>query len=142
MHTKTLVILMGCSCIALGAKAQQREATEHQSSKTLHIEVPDTVTGQRTVTMSEEPVGKPTKKVKVLRPKDMKYRVTLLEVEFETEQYRANIAKATGEERRALLQELINKVAHIKQIRSAEYDRDYTQIIVTLEDETEYRVRL
>ena len=66
MHTKTLVILMGCSCIALGAKAQQREATEHQSSKTLHIEVPDTVIGQRTVTVSEEPVGKPTKKVKVL----------------------------------------------------------------------------
>lgn len=142
MITKTLILFLGCSCVPLVASAQKREATERQSSRTIQIELTDTVRSQRTTTVKEEPVGKPTKKVKVLRPKDMKYRVTLLEVEFETEQYRARIAKATGEERRALLQELIDKVAHIKQIQSAEYDRDYTQVIVTLPDDSEYRVKL
>lgn len=142
MITKTLILFIGCSCVSLVASAQKREATERQSSRTIQIELTDTVRSQRTTTVTEEPVGKPTKKVKVLRPKDMKYRVTLLEVEFETEQYRARIAKATGEERRALLQELIDKVAHIKQIQSAEYDRDYTQVIVTLPDDSEYRVKL
>lgn len=142
MITKTLILFLGCSCVSLVASAQKREATERQSSRTIQIELTDTVRSQRTTTVTEEPVGKPTKKVKVLRPKDMKYRVTLLEVEFETEQYRARIAKATGEERRALLQELIDKVAHIKQIQSAEYDRDYTQVIVTLPDDSEYRVKL
>ena len=73
---------------------------------------------------------------------DMKYRITLLEVEFETEQYRSRLAAAQGDERRALLQELINKVAHIKQIKSAEYDQDYTQVIVILPDDSEYRVKL
>ncbi|MGM9796428.1 MAG: hypothetical protein ACI3ZY_02405 [Parabacteroides sp.] len=142
MITKTLILFIGCSCVSLVASAQKREATERQSSRTIQIELTDTVRSQRTTTVTEEPVGKPTKKVKVLRPKDMKYRVTLLEVEFETEQYRARIAKATGEERRALLQELIDKVAHIKPIQSAEYDRDYTQVIVTLPDDSEYRVKL
>lgn len=142
MITKTLILFLGCSCVPLVASAQKQEATERQSSRTIQIELTDTVRSQRTTTVKEEPVGKPTKKVKVLRPKDMKYRVTLLEVEFETEQYRARIAKATGEERRALLQELIDKVAHIKQIQSAEYDRDYTQVIVTLPDDSEYRVKL
>ena len=142
MITKTLILFLGCSCVSLVASAQKREATERQSSRTIQIELTDTVRSQRTTTVTKEPVGKPTKKVKVLRPKDMKYRVTLLEVEFETEQYRARIAKATGEERRALLQELIDKVAHIKQIQSAEYDRDYTQVIVTLPDDSEYRVKL
>lgn len=142
MITKTLILFIGCSCVSLVASAQKREATKRQSSRTIQIELTDTVRSQRTTTVTEEPVGKPTKKVKVLRPKDMKYRVTLLEVEFETEQYRARIAKATGEERRALLQELIDKVAHIKQIQSAEYDRDYTQVIVTLPDDSEYRVKL
>ncbi len=142
MITKTLILFIGCSCVSLVASAQKREATKRQSSRTIQIELTDTVRSQRTTTVTEEPVGKPNKKVRVLRPKDMKYRVTLLEVEFETEQYRARIAKATGEERRALLQELIDKVAHIKQIQSAEYDRDYTQVIVTLPDDSEYRVKL
>ena len=128
--------------LSLSAVAQKREATDRKSSKTIQVQVPDTVVEQQGSVVTEEPVGKPTKKVKVMRPKDMKYRVTLLEVEFETEQYRSRLAAAQGDERRALLQELINKVAHIKQIKSAEYDQDYTQVIVILPDDSEYRVKL
>lgn len=141
MHTKTFAFLLVGLGLFLSASAQKRVATDQKSSKTIQVQVPDTVVGQGAV-ISEEPVGKPSKKVKVLRPKDMKYRVTLLEVEFETEQYRARLAAAVGEERRALLQELINKVAHMEQIKTAEYDRDYTQLIVILPDDSEYRVRL
>ena len=142
MYTRTFVFLLFGLGLSLPAVAQKREATDRKSSKTIQVQVPDTVVEQQGSVVTEEPVGKPTKKVKVMRPKDMKYRVTLLEVEFETEQYRSRLATAQGDERRALLQELINKVAHIKQIKSAEYDQDYTQVIVILPDDSEYRVKL
>ena len=142
MYTRTFVFFLFGLGLSLSAAAQKREATDRKSSKTIQVQVPDTVVEQQGSVVTEEPVGKPTKKVKVMRPKDMKYRITLLEVEFETEQYRSRLVAAQGDERRALLQELINKVAHIKQIKSAEYDQDYTQVIVILPDDSEYRVKL
>ena len=67
--------------------------------------------------------------------------MTLLEVEYEAEKMREAIAAADESKRRELLQELINRVAVIKDVKHVEYNTDYTQLVVTLPDDSEYRVR-
>ena len=51
--------------------------------------------------------------------------------------------KSSGEEtKKLLLQELINKLASITNVKTADYNQDYTQVLVILPDDTEYRVDL
>ena len=72
IYTRTFVFLLFGLGLSLSAAAQKREATDRKSSKTIQVQVPDTVVEQQGSVVTEEPVGKPTKKVKVMRPKDMK----------------------------------------------------------------------
>ena len=58
------------------------------------------------------------------------------------ENYRKKIKSSGEETKKLLLQELINKLASITNVKTADYNQDYTQVLVILPDDTEYRVDL
>lgn len=138
--SKHWILLVGLCMLSAGVAAQDvtrgRDTLSYTSKHGLEV------TEVRSETVTEETTGKTkVKKRKTRKPKHTKYRVTLLEVEYEAEKMRDAIASADEPERRALLQELINRVAVIKQVKQVEYNTDYTQLVVTLPDDSEYRVR-
>ena len=108
----------------LYANAQTSVSDTIRSQHTFRLHNNTEVTESKTVVVTEEPAQKKKKnKVKVRKPKNMEYRLALLEVEL-------------------LLQELINKLASITNVKTADYNQDYTQVLVILPDDTEYRVDL
>lgn len=136
-------VLFGLSvCV----KAQNAVSDTTRQEHTIRLHNGTEVTETRTLVVTEEPVQKGKKekkaKVKTHKPKNMEYRLTLLEVEFEVEKYRKELRSADEKNRKALLQALIDKVAVIKHVKEADYNTDYTQVIVRLPDESEYRVSL
>ena len=143
MKNKLIGIIVLAFAFALGASSQQREATERSASKKTRIEIPDTVVrqvGERIVV--EEPVGKAETRVKVKRPKDMKYRRTYLEIEFETVPYRKRVASANEADRAGILNELLEKLSKIEHVGKAELSMDSSMVIVTLDDDSEFRGKL
>ena len=138
--SRNWILLIGLCTICAAATAQDvKRGLDTVSYTSKHgLEV----TEVRTETVTEEVTGKTkVKKSKTRKPKHTKYRVTLLEVEYEAEKMRDAIAAADESKRRELLQELINRVAVIKDVKHVEYNTDYTQLVVTLPDDSEYRVR-
>ena len=138
--SRNWILLIGLCTICAAATAQDvKRGLDTVSYTSKHgLEV----TEVRTETVTEEVTGKTkVKKSKTRKPKHTKYRVTLLEVEYEAEKMREAIAAADESKRRELLQELINRVAVIKDVTHVEYNTDYTQLVVTLPDDSEYRVR-
>lgn len=138
--SRNWILLIGLCTICAAATAQDvKRGLDTVSYTSKHgLEV----TEVRTETVTEEVTGKTkVKKSKTRKPKHTKYRVTLLEVEYEAEKMREAIAAADESKRRELLQELINRVAVIKDVKHVEYNTDYTQLVVTLPDDSEYRVR-
>ena len=138
--SRNWILLIGLCTICAAATAQDvkrgRDTVSYTSKHGLEV------TEVRTETVTEEVTGKTkVKKSKTRKPKHTKYRVTLLEVEYEAENIRDAIAAADETQRRELLQELINRVAVIKDVKHVEYNTDYTQLVVTLPDDSEYRVR-
>lgn len=135
--------ILSIGLCAISAFASAQEVTHGQDTVSYTSKNGLEVTEVRTQTVTEEPTGKTkVKKSKTRKPKNTKYRVTLLEVEYETEKMREAIAAADETKRRELLQDLINRVALIKQVKHVEYNADYTQLVVLLPDESEYRVRI
>ena len=123
----------------LYANAQTSVSDTIRSQHTFRLHNNTEVTESKTVVVTEEPAQKKKKnKVKVRKPKNMEYRLALLEVEFEME----NIKSSGEETKKLLLQELINKLASITNVKTADYNQDYTQVLVILPDDTEYRVDL
>lgn len=143
METKHILLFI---LLGLGSSIQAQkvvsDTTRQQHTFRLHNGTE--VTETRIVTVIEEPAEPKPKKKKfqINKPKNMKYRLALLEVEFETENYRKRLEVSNGDTRKALLQELINKIYLIKDVKQAEYNSDYTQIVVLLPDDSEYRVAL
>lgn len=138
--SRNWILLIGLCTICAAATAQDvKRGLDTVSYTSKHgLEV----TEVRTETVTEEVTGKTkVKKSKTRKPKHTKYRVTLLEVEYEAEKMREAIAAADESKRREMLQELINRVAVIKDVKHVEYNTDYTQLVVTLPDDSEYRVR-
>ena len=138
--SRNWILLIGLCTICAAATAQDvKRGLDTVSYTSKHgLEV----TEVRTETVTEEVTGKTkVKKSKTRKPKHTKYRVTLLEVEYEAEKMREAIAAADESKRRELLQELINRVAVIKDVKHVEYNTDYSQLVVTLPDDREYRVR-
>ena len=138
--SRNWILLIGLCTICAAATAQDvKRGLDTVSYTSKHgLEV----TEVRTETVTEEVTGKTkVKKSKTRKPKHTKYRVTLLKVEYEAENMRDAIAAADETQRRELLQELINRVAVIKDVKHVEYNTDYSQLVVTLPDDTEYRVR-
>ena len=138
--SRNWILLIGLCTICAAATAQDvKRGLDTVSYTSKHgLEV----TEVRTETVTEEVTGKTkVKKSKTRKPKHTKYRVTLLEVEYEAEKMREAIAAADESKRRELLQELINRVAVIKDVKHVEYNTDYSQLVVTLPDDSEYRVR-
>ena len=138
--SRNWILLIGLCMICAAATAQDvkrgRDTVSYTSKHGLEV------TEVRTETVTEEVTGKTkVKKSKTRKPKHTKYRVTLLEVEYEAEKMREAIAAADESKRRELLQELINRVAVIKDVKHVEYNTDYSQLVVTLPDDSEYRVR-
>ena len=138
--SRNWILLIGLCTICAAATAQDvkrgRDTVSYTSKHGLEV------TEVRTETVTEEVTGKTkVKKSKTRKPKHTKYRVTLLEVEYEAENKRDAIAAADETQRRELLQELINRVAVIKDVKHVEYNTDYSQLVVTLPDDSEYRVR-
>ena len=127
----------------LYANAQTSVSDTIRSQHTFRLHNNTEVTERKTVVVTEEPAQKKKKnKVKVRKPKNMEYRLALLEVEFEMENYRKKIKSSGEETKKLLLQELINKLASITNVKTADYNQDYTQVLVILPDDTEYRVDL
>lgn len=141
MKTVLLILFLTVTSIA-NANELLSDTTRRQHIIRLHngTEIVENVTE----TTIEEPVEskKKKKKAKVRKPKSMKYRLALLEVEFEVEKYRKKLAACQGEERRSFLQELIDKVSLLNDVKKVDYNQDYTQILVLFPDESEYRVNL
>lgn len=124
----------------LYANAQTSVSDTIRSQHTFRLHNNTEVTESKTVVVTEEPAQKKKKnKVKVRKPKNMEYRLALLEVEFEMENYRKKIKSSGEETKKLLLQELINKLASITNVKTADYNQDYTQVLVILPDDTEYR---
>ncbi len=133
-------VLLGW-CVS--AHAQQTVSDTVRQQRTIRLHNGTEVTETHTTVVTEEaPSKKKKNKVKVRKPKNMEYRLTLLEVEFEVEKQRKSLRTADGEARKELLQQLIDTVARIKNVKQADYDEGYTQVIVWLPDDTEYRVAL
>jgi len=87
-------------------------------------------------------VQKDGKKMKYRKPKEMSYRLTLVQAEFEVEKYRKPLRLLKGKDKLQMLQDLINKVALIRNVTKVEYNSDYTQLVLLLPDDTEYRIFL
>ena len=80
--------------------------------------------------------------MKYRKPKEMSYRLTLVQAEFEVEKYRKPLRLLKGKDKLQMLQDLINKVALIRNVTKVEYNSDYTQLVLLLPDDTEYRIFL
>lgn len=92
----------------LYANAQTSVSDTIRSQHTFRLHNNTEVTESKTVVVTEEPAQKKKKnKVKVRKPKNMEYRLALLEVEFEMENYRKKIKSSGEETKKLLLQELI-----------------------------------
>ena len=78
----------------LYANAQTSVSDTIRSQHTFRLHNNTEVTESKTVVVTEEPAQKKKKnKVKVRKPKNMEYRLALLEVEFEMENYRKKILR-------------------------------------------------
>lgn len=143
MRNRWIGLLVIAFAFALGATPQRREATGRSSSRKVRIEIPDTTIrqmGERTVV--EEPVDKAETRVKVKRPKDMKYRRTYLEIEYETVPYRSRIASASEADQSSIVNELLDRLSKIEHVGKAELSTDGNMVFVTLDDGSEFRVKL
>lgn len=140
------IILTLCTAFFVVSAGWSQEAktdtVRQQRIITLHNGTEIVETQTETVTEEKMPGKKKQKKSKVYKPKNMKYRLALLEVEFEVEKYRKDLRQAESDVKKKGLQELIDKVSLIKDVKSVEYNLDYTQLFITLPDESEYRVNL